>query len=79
MRIINQIQEYQIELHLAFVDFKKAFDTVKQTSLVKALVNQGVSTSLNKIINNSYTDIKARILTNQEGEYFNEEREVKQG
>ena len=66
-------------MHLAFVEFQKAFDTVKHDCMIRALKNQGVPLSLINIMSSLYSGIKAKVITDQEGEYFEIEREVKQG
>ena len=78
-QLIEKSLEYQIQVHLAFVDFQKAFDTAKHDCMIRALRNQGVPLSLLNIISSLYSGIKASIITDQEGEYFEIERRVKQG
>lgn len=58
LHTINQIiengLEYEIELYLAFMDLKKAFDSIKHEGLIKVLQNQ----NLLLVINNLYAEIK---------------------
>ena len=54
LQVINQLieksQEYQIDLHLLFIDYSKAFDSIEHPTLIKALVNQGVQKDYIKLM-----------------------------
>ncbi len=78
-QIIEKGLEYQIEVHLAFIDFSKAFDSINHDYLFSALKNQGLSMKLINLIKNLYTDLETRIITDQTGDYFKINRGVKQG
>ena len=77
--LIEKSIEYNFELHLAFIDFKKAFDSIDHSFMLTALKNQGVPIIYIKIIEAMYTNLKARILTDVVGQSFNINRGVKQG
>ncbi len=78
-QIIEKTNEYGITLHLVFIDYKKAFDSLEHNFLLAALKNQGVPTALVRLIKNLYSNIEARIITDKEGNYFKISKGVKQG
>ncbi len=78
-QLIEKSQEYNFDLHLAFIDYSKAFDSLDHNYMIKALKNQGIPATYIIIIKNMYTNLKARIKTDKLGTYFNIEKGVKQG
>ena len=40
-QLIEKANEYKIEMNFIFIDFSKAFDSIKHTELWQALANQG--------------------------------------
>lgn len=78
-QLIEKAREYQIEMHLIFIDFRKAFDTVSQGYLWRALRRQRIDRKAINLIENSYAGAKARIKLDKAGKFFNVERGVKQG
>ena len=40
-QIIEKVTEYQMEIHLAFVDYKKAFDSIRYDKLMCAYKTRG--------------------------------------
>ncbi len=83
LQTINQLleksKEHATEIHLAFIDFRKAFDTLEYRFLLNALKNQGVEPHLIDIIKQLHTNIKARIVTDKMENFFTVKRGVKQG
>lgn len=83
LHIINQIleksEEYNLKIHLAFVDYTKAFDCVSHSFLFKAMSNQGYSLEIIKIIKKMYENAKAMVITDIEGEKFEIRKGVRQG
>ena len=83
LHTIKQISEksieHQKELHLLFIDYTKAFDSLNHGFLLQALKNQGVPDKLTKVIQSMYTNLKARVTTDISGEFFNIGKGVKQG
>lgn len=77
--LIEKSNEFQRDLHLAFIDFRKAFDSLDHDFMLVALRNQGVPNTYIKLIQEMYTNLKGRILTEREGEYFEIKKGVKQG
>ncbi|MBP1527199.1 MAG: hypothetical protein H9Q66_04685 [Spiroplasma ixodetis] len=78
-QIIEKALEYQIEIHILFIDFQKAFDTIKHQYLWKCLRKQGIPTKIIKLLKNTYENSRAYVRIEQKGETFKIERGVKQG
>lgn len=78
-QLIEKCNEYQIDLHLLLIDYTKAFDSINHHYLLQAPRNQGISECRVKIIENMYTDLKARVRTDVTGSYFNVSKGVRQG
>ncbi|VDO08661.1 unnamed protein product [Brugia timori] len=78
-QIIEKSTEYQITLYIALIDYNKAFDSLKHQFMLRALKNQGIPEKLVRIIEELYRGLKARIMTDEEGEYFEINKGVKQG
>ncbi|KAL6738932.1 hypothetical protein Aduo_012428 [Ancylostoma duodenale] len=54
-RLIEAAREYQEPLVLAFIDYKKAFDSVEPARVWKALEEQGVEMRYTKLLNECYS------------------------
>jgi hypothetical protein len=78
--IIEQCNEFQKQLEICFIDFKKAFDSVHRESLWKIVELYGIPTAFIEIFKNIYEGSSCCIKT-QEGktEYFDIETGVRQG
>ena len=77
-QVIEKTDKFNIPLYLAFIDFKKAFDTVEHPSVIQALSNQGVEHKYIRILTKIYEDSHATVVTEREGQ-FKLERGVRQG
>ncbi len=77
--LIQKASENRITVHMAFIEFTKAFDLLNQNYMLKVLQNHGISTTIVKIIQEMCTDLKAKIITDIEGQNFNMRRGVRQG
>ncbi len=77
--MLEKTNEYQMEIHLLFVDLQKAFDAVNHIYLWDALLNQGVRLKMIKILQEFYKDNKAYINMDKEGPMFEVQKGVKQG
>ena len=67
-------------LFCAFVDYKKAFDTVSRTILWKKLLAQGVHGKIFNVITNLYANAKSCVVTNGNmSKFFDSKIGVKQG
>ena len=60
--IIEQCAAYKVDLHLLFVDFEKAFDSVRRQCLWVALRRRGVPEKFISMIKSSYDGAKCRVL-----------------
>lgn len=78
-QVIEKSREYQKEICLVFVDYSKAFDSLRHIFMLDALKNQGVPLIYQRIVADMYTNLEARILTEKTGEYFCITKGVKQG
>ncbi len=78
-QLIEKTVEHQMELHMAFIDCEKAFDSLKHEFLINTLRSQGAPARLTALIHDMYTNLKARIITERPGRYFPVNRGVKQG
>lgn len=66
-------------MDFAFINYKKAFDSINHEFLVKALQNQGIEKEYIKLIIQMYKTLKAKVITDIEGEHFEINKRVKQG
>ena len=65
---------------MAFIDYSRAFDSLKHAFMIRALKNQDVLELFDNNIEKLFTGLKARIVTDIEGGYFDTDNEgVKQG
>jgi hypothetical protein len=62
--IIEQMNEFQNPLHLVFVDYKKAFDTLYHKNIWEAMDRKGIPSKLIELIRKQYLEIKCRVLHN---------------
>jgi endonuclease/exonuclease/phosphatase family metal-dependent hydrolase len=79
-QIIEKSYEYDIELHILFIDFKQAFDNINRRSLVEQMQQMKIPEKLIKLTKMTMDNSKARISTT-EGvtNEINIERGVRQG
>ena len=68
------------KLYCAFVDYKKAFDTVWRSALWHKMINSGITGKLHNVIVNMYNNIKSCVSFNGNiSEYFISVNGVRQG
>ena len=68
------------KLYCAFIDYKKAFDTVWRSALWHKLVKSGITGKLYNVITNMYSNIKSCVSHNgQLSDYFVSVNGVRQG
>ncbi len=77
--LIQKATEYQISCHLAFIDFTKAFDLLKQNFMLQARINHGLNFDYVELIQEMYTWLKAKVITDVERNSFNIESGIRQG
>ena len=62
--LIEKHREFNLGTHLAFIDFKKAFDKVNSNKLLWILADDAVSQQLLKNIHNIYKMTSLAVRTN---------------
>ena len=60
-QLIEKHREFNIPTYIAFIDFKKAFDSVDRDKLWNIMANKGIPTHLITIIRRIYTENTIRI------------------
>ena len=55
-QILEKIREYSEEVHQLFIDFKKAYDSVRREVLYKILIEFGIPNKLVRLIKMSLTE-----------------------
>ena len=68
--LISLYQSFGKKLYCAFIDFRKAFDTVWRTGLWKKLINSGIKGKIFSVIYNMYNNIKSCVQYNSEQSDF---------
>ena len=78
--IIEQSAEFNEDLHINFVDFKKAFDSLHRSSVWKILKLYGIPTKIIDLIKLFYNNYECSVLLkNKFGDWFSVETGVRQG
>ena len=78
--IIEEANFTQKELHLTYIDCKKAFDSIHQEAIFIALEKYGVSEKMILTIRQLYKNCNSHlVINNSQGKNFNIERGVRQG
>ena len=79
-QVIEKSNEFNLPLCIAYIDYEKAFDSVEHEVIFQALRNIGINESYINIIEDIYTEAKARVhIEKQESEEINILRGVRQG
>ncbi|CAB3252101.1 unnamed protein product [Arctia plantaginis] len=78
-QLIQKYNEYNKTIYLAFIDYSKAFDSLKHESVWQSLKEQGIQNAYINIIRNIYCESKARIRLESTGDVFPINRGVRQG
>ena len=78
--VIDVFLSKKKKIFCAFIDFKKAFDTVWRSGLWSKLLTCGVTGNLLNVIKSIYNNIKSRIVANgAKSNYFSCYTGVRQG
>lgn len=74
-QLFEKRREFNLETHVAFIDFEKAFDRINRTLLWEIMERRGYSRHLINVLRNSYRDttividtsnmLSEEVLTNQ--------------
>ena len=78
-QVMEKAQEFNLDLYMAFIDFAKALDSVEHVPILTALQNQGVEEKYIRLIAKIYSNMKAKIQLEREGNNFQLKRGVRQG
>ncbi|KAI8430992.1 hypothetical protein MSG28_001085 [Choristoneura fumiferana] len=78
-QVIQKYNEYNKNLYMAFIDYSKAFDSIRHTAIWDSLEQQGIPSIYINIIKNIYLNGEARIQLETLGKKFKIERGVRQG
>jgi hypothetical protein len=83
LHTINQIieitQEYQQKIYMAFIDYRKAFDSVENTKIIDSMEVIAIHPKYIKLIREIYKNSNIKVRTEIEGEMFRTKRGVRQG
>jgi len=61
LQILEKKWEYNKEVHQLFIDFKKAYDSVRREVLYKILIEFGISRKLVRLVKMSLTETYSRV------------------
>lgn len=79
-QIMEKCYEYGTPLHILFIDFKQAFDSIDRNELYKALIEVNIPRKLVRLIKVTLTNAKAAVMVSGKiGSEFHIESGVKQG
>ncbi|XP_047998769.1 uncharacterized protein LOC125236115 [Leguminivora glycinivorella] len=78
-QIIEKHLEYNKIFYLAFIDYNKAFDSLKHKYIWEALQEQNIQTKYIRILQLIYQNSTAKIRTERDGKVFSVKKGVKQG
>ncbi len=82
--VLNSLIELYLgkgrRIYAAFVDYRKAFDSIDRTSLWSKILAHGIDGKIFRIIQNMYTEVKSCLrVNNQLSPFFYSHRGVRQG
>ena len=78
-QVLEKTNEYQIPLHMAFVDFEKAFDSIQHMAVFTALKQHGVQEKYINVPKETYRGGTAQIRTESLSDKINILKGVRQG
>lgn len=78
-QVIEKYKEFNSPLYIAFVDYRKAFDSISHASIKEALQYHEVEKTYIDIISNIYENCKSKVRLERTGPTFKIERGVRQG
>ena len=62
-RLIEEVKKNNMKAVLCFIDFKKAFDSINRSVMMKILKAYSVPPNLHRAIENMYTNTRARVMS----------------
>ncbi|CAH2215861.1 jg23949, partial [Pararge aegeria aegeria] len=78
-QVIEKYREYSKPLYIAYIDYNKAFDSLKHSKIWSTLEKQGVNSAYTSILKKMYDNSKAKIQLESLGEQFPIKRGMRQG
>lgn len=78
-QLIQKYNEYNKQIYLAFIDYSKAFDSLRHYYIWRCLEQQGIQSSYIEILKSIYKSSKASIKLESTGESFPIKKGVRQG
>ncbi|KAJ2946424.1 hypothetical protein O0L34_g12464 [Tuta absoluta] len=78
-QVIEKYKEFNRPLYLAFIDYRKAFDSISHNSIKEALEYHEIEETYINIIMNIYEDCSSRVRLDRVGPTFKIGRGVRQG
>lgn len=78
-QVIEKYLEFNKPLYLAFIDYKKAFDSISHESIWESLKAINVNEKYINILKNIYSNSTSRVKLDKVGEIINIKRGVRQG
>ena len=78
-QVIEKYLEFRRPSYLAFIDYKKAFDSISHSSIWEALKTQNINEKYINILKNIYSNSSSRVKLDRTGAKFNIKRGVRQG
>ena len=79
-RVLEQrCREWSVPLYISTIDFTKAFDRIKNSTLWSSLQFYGVKPAYVKLLQRLYSQQEGTVLTDKESDTFPIKRETKQG
>jgi exonuclease III len=78
-QVIEKCNEYNQTYYLSFIDYNKAFDSIKHSAVWSALKSQGIEYKYIRVIKEIYKNSTARIRMEREGQEFQIKKGVRQG
>lgn len=78
-QLIQKYNEYNKQIYLAFIDYSKAFDSLRHQHIWRSLEQQGVQSNYIEILKSLYRSSRASIKLESTGESFPIQKGVRQG
>jgi hypothetical protein len=60
--ILEKLYAHYIDLHLLFIDFKKAFDSINQKELMESLVSFGIPNKTEQLVKMTLEGAQAKVI-----------------
>lgn len=78
-QLIQKYNEYNKQIYIAFIDYSKAFDSLRHQYIWRSLEQQGVQSNYIEILKSIYKSSKASIKLESTGDFFPIKKGVRQG